>query len=107
MIISVIAIFFIINLILSVNYEDLGCGDVGGFNCDGDCSSGGCGGNDIGPAILFLIVVFLVIALFYMIQKTMGKKNAASCSLISLSILYMVLSVFCFVFRWNVLYGLL
>ena len=105
MIISVIAIFFIINLILSVNYEDLGCGDVGGSNCDGDCSSGGCGGNDIGPAILLLIVIFLVIALFYMIQKIMGKKNAAYCSLISLSIIYMVLSVFCFVFIDNLVIG--
>jgi hypothetical protein len=98
MIISGIAIFFIINLILSVNYEDLDCCGGSGCKCDGDISLGNCGGNDVGAAILLLIVVFLVIALFYMIQKIMGKKNAAYCSLISLSIIYMISSVFCFAF---------
>ena len=103
MVISGISLFFIINLISSVNYEGLCCCGVCSFICDRDislenCCEGECEGEDV-EAILYLIMVFLVISLFFQIQKIMGKKNAAYCSLISLSIIYIALSVFCFVFK--------
>ena len=100
LIISGISLFFIINLILSVNYDD--CCPNGGNsfnnNSNGISITGNCGGGEAGAAILLLIVFIFVIALFYMIQKAMGKKNAAYCSLISLSIIYMASSIICFGF---------
>ena len=110
LIISGISLFFIINLILSVNYDD--CCSNGGnsysssnnsnrISLTGDCGGGG----EAGSAILSLIVFILVIALFYMIQKTMGKKNAAYCSLISLSIIYMASSIICFGFIFFLIAG--
>ena len=111
LIISGISIFFIINLILSVNYDDC-CSNRGnsysfnnssnGISLTGDC---GGGGGEAGAAILLLIAFILVIALFYMIQKTMGKKNAAYCSLISLSIIYMASSIICFGFIFFLIAG--
>ena len=69
-----------------------GSGSNGTINC-------GEGGKDCGP-LLLVIVVFLVFILIVIIlvkiYQAMGRTNTAYCSLISLSVVYMTISILCF-----------
>ena len=118
LILSGISTFLIINLILSINYENnsnlkeiflipnlnssrdnsdsnktKSNENIFEANCENDCT-------------LFSLVISLLILLFKTIQKKMGKKNAAYCSLISLSIIYLASSAICLVFHFFITGGI-